>query len=648
MCGICGIYAFGRDHEAKGHDLVRAMNDRIVHRGPDAEGFHVSGPIALGHRRLSIIDLSTGKQPMCNEDGTVWVVFNGEIYNYREWRTDLIQKGHRFSTRSDTEVIVHLYEELGEGFLSKLNGMFAIALWDSRREKLILARDRVGKKPLYYHLSGARLAFASELKALLALPDVPSQVNPDSIDHYLSFLCSPGSETILSNVFKLEPATCLVCERGKIRKERYWKVDFTKRYPGTHGEAVAELSDLLLDAVKIRLESDVPLGAFLSGGVDSSTVVALMARLAGERVKTTSIAFSESAFNESAYARIVADRYRTDHREHVLRPNYIECLPRIVYHLDEPFADSSALPMYLLCQATRRHVTVALSGDGGDENFAGYERYAWALKEERWRRAVPAFWRSAALSLGRSFLSPYWRGYTLLENLNQELLPAAARTLFCFQDDVKQEVYSDDFRRRLGGPSATERFLDGAPVNGHLPSLSRLQSQDLAFYLPDDILTKVDRMSMAHSLEVRAPLLDYRVVELGASFPPEWKLNGEGSKLILKEAVRELLPPEIYNRRKTGFGIPLGQWFRNEWSPLVEKIILGDRFISRGYFEPAGIRKIWEMHRRGRRWHLDFGEHLWTLLVLELWHRLYVDGEGVEELQEELLRTDVQWPEERN
>jgi asparagine synthase (glutamine-hydrolysing) len=638
MCGICGIYTFDRGRGIDGRELVVAMNGRMIHRGPDEEGFHVSGPIALGHRRLSIIDVANGKQPMSNKDGTVWIVFNGEIYNHNEWRAALVAKGHQFATRSDTEVIVHLYEEFGEKFITRLNGMFAIALWDMRREKLILARDRIGKKPLYYHANGQRLAFASELKALLRLSDVPLRINPDSIDHYLSFLCSPASETIISGVSKLEPATYLVCEKGKIRKERYWRIDFGRRYRGARGQAVAELADLLQDAVKIRLESEVPLGAFLSGGVDSSLVVALMARLAGNRVKTTSIGFAESAFNELDYARVVAAHLQTDHREHILTPNYIECLPRIVDFLDEPFADSSALPTYLLCQATRQHVTVALSGDGGDENFAGYERYAWALKEEQWRRMVPAFWRKLALASGRLLLTPYWRGYTLIENLNQDLLSAAARTLFCFQDDMKRGLYSEQFRRQLKGPSATECFLAAAPKNGHLPSLSRLQSADLACYLPDDILTKLDRMSMAHSLEVRAPLLDYRVVELGESFPPEWKLDRQGSKLILKDAVRGLLPPETLNRRKAGFGIPLGQWFRKEWAPLVEEIILGDRALGRGYFDPAGIRKVWHLHRQGKAWHLDLGEHLWTLLVLELWHRLYVDGETVECLQDELSR----------
>ena len=639
MCGISGIYTFERDCGVKERDLVRTMNHKMIHRGPDDEGYCLSGSAALGHRRLSIIDLATGKQPMCNEDESVWVVFNGEIYNYNEWRPDLIARGHRFKTRSDTEVIVHLYEEYGERFLSRLNGMFAIALWDERNGRLILARDRIGKKPLYYHVNGERLAFASELKALLALPDVQVGINAHSIDHYLSFLCVPAAETIVSKVSKLEPATYLVCERGKIRKEHYWHLDFDRKYKGTRVQAVADLEDLLLDAVKIRLESDVPLGAFLSGGIDSSSVVALMARLAGKRVKTTSIGFTESGFNELAYARVAADHFHTDHNEKILNPNYIQYLPQIVYHLDEPFADSSALPTYLLCQVTRQQVTVALSGDGGDENFAGYDRYAWALKEERWRRTIPAFWRRLGLALGRSVLSPYWRGYTLLENLNQELLPAAARTLFCFQEEIKREIYSDAFREQLSGLSAAEQFLRSEPKNGHVSSLSRLQRADLALYLPDDILTKVDRMSMAHSLEVRAPLLDYRVVELAASFPSEWKLNDEGGKSILKEAVRPLIPAEIYHRQKMGFGIPLGRWFRNEWSRLVEKIVLSDRAIGRGYFKPAAIQKIWKIHQQHRTWHLDLGEHLWALLMLELWHRLYVDGETTENLSEELLGT---------
>jgi asparagine synthase (glutamine-hydrolysing) len=608
----------------------------MLHRGPDEEGCYSFGPIALGHRRLSIIDVAAGKQPMSNEDQTIWLVFNGEIYNYRDLRSKLTQQGRHFRTRSDTEVIIHLYEESGEDIFHQLNGMFALGLWDSRIKKLILARDRLGKKPLYYHINKHRLAFASEMKALLTLPDCPADVDANSVDHYLSFFYVPSPETIFSNLAKLEPATYLVCQEGKIRKERYWNVDYGRRYTGSRKDAAAELTNLLGNAVRIRLESEVPLGAFLSGGIDSSAVVALMAGLMPQPVKTTSIGFGETSYNELTYARAVAEHCRTDHREQILPATFIEHLPRIVYHLDEPFADSSALPTYLLCQAMRRHVTVALSGDGGDENFAGYERYPAALSEDRWRNTLPAAWRSLALSLARRFFSPLYRGVTPLENLNQDLARAAARTVFCFAEDVKQDLYRPDFRQRIQGPSATQRFLEAFPTTNGLPSLSRLQAFDLKFYLPEDILTKVDRMSMAHSLEVRSPLLDYRVVELAASLAPEWKLNDGGSKLIFKEAMRTFLPPEIFERKKMGFSIPVGDWFRCEWRSLGQRFLLGERFLDRGYFEPAAVKKIWDSHQKRRPWLLDLGDRLWALLVLEIWHRIFIDGDTLERVTEDL------------
>ena len=637
MCGISGIFTFDRDCGEAERAAVQAMNDRLVHRGPDDEGLYLSGPIALGHRRLSIIDVAAGKQPMANEDRTVWVVFNGEIYNHRELQKELTGKGHRFRTRSDTEVLVHLYEEAGEKMFSRLNGMFAIALWDGRAKKLILARDRVGKKPLYYHFDDHhRLAFASELKALLALGDCPARVDPDSLDHYLGFFFVPSPETIFSGVAKLAPASYLVCQDGKIRTERYWRVDFGRRYAGSRQDAAVELAGLLGDAVDLRLESEVPLGAFLSGGIDSSAIVALMARSMRQPVKTTTIGFGESGFNELAYARVVAGHCQTDHREEILPASFIEHLPRIVYHFDEPFADSSALPTFLLCQAARRHVTVALSGDGGDESFAGYTRYPAALGEERWRNAVPAVWRGLALNLARSCFSPLYRGFTPLENLNQDLAGAAARTVFCFADDMKQALYRPAFAQQLHGPSAAQRFRESFPDNGGLPPLSRLQAYDLKSYLPEDILTKVDRMSMAHSLEVRAPLLDYRVVELAASLPPEWKLDQSGGKVIFKEALKDFLPAEVFSRKKMGFSIPVGEWFRNQWRPLGERFLLGERFFERGYFEPAAIKKIWHSHQSNRPWIIDLGERLWALLVLEIWHRLFIDGDSIERVTMEL------------
>jgi asparagine synthase (glutamine-hydrolysing) len=636
MCGICGIFNFERDCGAAEREKIDAMNSQLVHRGPDDEGSYVSGPIALGHRRLSIIDLSSGKQPMANEDESIWVVFNGEIYNYRSLQRDLVRNGHQFRTRSDTEVIVHLYEEVGENVFTHLNGMFAIALWDARGKKLILARDRLGKKPLYYQMNDHRLAFSSEMKALLALPDFPKQIDPASVDQYLSFFYIPSPQTIFSGVAKLEPATYLVCEGGKLRKRRYWEPDFTRRYTGTRSDAIAELRELVEDAVRIRLESEVPIGGFLSGGIDSSAVVALMARAMEQSVKTTSIGFGESSYNELAYARMVADHCKSDHHERVLPASFIEHLPRVVYHFDEPFGDSSALATYLLCRAAREQVTVALSGDGGDENFAGYDRYSAALAEDRWRSSVPYPARAAAFAMARGFLSPLYRGFTPIANLNQDLAAAAARTVSCFADDLKPELYHQAFRQQINGCGALEAFLNTFP-NGGLRALSRLQACDLLRYLPEDILTKVDRMSMAHSLEVRCPLLDYRVVELAASLPPQWKLNGAGGKLIFKEAMKPFLPAEVFTRKKMGFSVPVGHWLRTKWYEPGKRFLLTERFFARGYFEPAAVRKLWENHQKNRPWHLNLGDRLWTLLVLEVWHRIYMDGDSIEQVTSDLV-----------
>jgi asparagine synthase (glutamine-hydrolysing) len=636
MCGICGIYTLEKHCGLNEPAFVRAMNDKMIHRGPDQGAIQVSGPVTLGHRRLSIIDVSNGMQPMSNEDRSVWLVFNGEIYNYRLLRRELMQKGYRFRTNSDTEVIIHLYEDIGESLFERLNGMFAIGLWDAKSQKLLLARDRLGKKPLYYHVNKRRLAFASELKALITLPDLPVRVDAASLDQYLSFLYIPAPKTVLSDVCKLEPATYLVCEHGVVRKERYWKVDFDRRYMGSHDDAVAELRDLLSDAVKIRLESEVPLGAFLSGGLDSSAVVALMARQMNRPVQTTSVGFSDEKFNELGYARLVADSLGASHGDHMLQAKFIAQLPRIVYHLDEPFADASALPTYFLCEIARQYVTVALSGDGGDENFAGYSRYPLALEQEKWRNKLPASWRALAFSLAKRLFSPLHRGYSRLENLNLDLPEAAARTFFCFTKDLKRFVYSPSFRNQLKESCADQVFLQAFPATGE--SLNRLQAFDLGSYLPEDILMKVDRMSMAHSLEVRTPLLDYRVVEFAASLPPAWKLGAGGGKLIFKDAVRCMLPAEVLQRSKMGFTVPLASWFRGEWRGVAEKVFFQGSFLDRGYFDPTAIKCLWDRHVNDRLWLIDLGPHLWSLLVLELWHRLFVDGETVEEVTAELLR----------
>ncbi len=633
MCGICGIIDFSGAPINKG--LVRQMNNILVHRGPDEEGYYFNqagsgqrmvSSVALGHRRLSIIDLASGKQPLSNEDKTIWIVFNGEIYNYRDLREELLEKGHRFRTRSDTEVIVHLYEEKGEDVFTYLNGMFALAIWDGRKQRLILARDRLGKKPVYYCLKDNRFLFASELKALLVNPEIERQIAPEALSDYLAFLYIPAPATIFKDVYKLEPATYLVCQNGQIKKYRYWEPQFEIKPNYQWKKACKDFLDLLEDVVQIRLESEVPLGAFLSGGIDSSTVVAVMARLMQRPVDTTSIGFKEVSFNELPYARQVAQRYHTHHNEHILEPDFIRYLPRIIYHLDEPFADSSALPTYLLCQMTRRHVTVALSGDGGDENFAGYTRYSSAMREELWRRHLPLLSRRLVFTLFSLFASPYLRGYTFLENLTHNLPRAAAHVLFCFDDDLKERLFTKSFKRQLGNYSSFDKMEEYFSRCQHLPPLSQLQYVDLISYLPEDIMTKVDRMSMAHALETRAPLLDYRVVEFAGSLPPEWKLkNGEG-KYFLKKVLEPLLPHEILYRSKQGFSVPIGAWFRGRLQAMMEKVLFSKQALERGYFEPQFLKELWQRHLRARKWEIDLSPHLWALFVLELWHRIFIDN----------------------
>lgn len=633
MCGICGYYNNTPDSGLIIERSVREMCALMVHRGPDEEGIYVSGSIGLGHRRLSIIDLSSGQQPLSNEDGSIWIVFNGEIYNYREIREELLKKGHQFKTHSDTEVIVHLYEEYGEDLFAKLNGMFAIGLWDGIKKKLIVARDRFGKKPLYYCYKGNIFIFSSELKAILANPSIAREIDPESVSNYLSFLYIPPPKTIFRGINKLEPATYLVYQDEEVFKKRYWEPSFGSSTEMTRKSATEQFHGLLQDAVRIRLESEVPLGAFLSGGIDSSTVVAVMANILDRPVNTTSIGFREVKFNELPYAGEVSRRYATKHNEYVLEPDFIRDLARIIYHLDEPFGDSSALPTYLLCKMARRNVTVALSGDGGDENFAGYDRYLSALTEERIREQVPSFLLNLISSGLRGICSPYLRGYARTENLTLELPRAACNTFFCFDDELKKDLFTATFKGKLGDHSSLE-IMDGYFKRAEgLDPLSRLQYVDLVSYLPEDILTKVDRMSMAHSLEVRAPLLDYRLVEFAGTLPAKWKIQNGLGKAFLREAVAGMIPEKVMNRSKMGFGVPVGSWFRGKLQRLMEAVLFDKRTIERGYFEPGFLRDLWARHLKGPAWQIDLSQHLWVLLVLELWHRLFIDRDTVEDLE---------------
>lgn len=634
MCGICGVYNFGSSEPVK-PGLVQEMTDSLYHRGPDEEGTYVKDEIGLGMRRLAIIDLATGQQPISNEDGSIWIVFNGEIYNYRRLRDDLILKGHRFKTNSDTEVILHLYEEQGEMCVRHLGGMFAFAIWDRGKRKLTLARDRLGIKPLYYWLDGGFCLFGSEIKAILKDSRIPRQINYEALDDYFTFLAIPSPKSIFKGISKLPPAHILTCTSDQVSLKEYWDVEFTSN-SSLSGEADAyareenyeqDLIHHLKDSVESQLISEVPLGAFLSGGIDSSAVVAVMSNGLNRPVITSSIGFSENGFDETKFARLVSHLYRTTHYEHLVRPELEVVLPKLIYHFDEPFADSSAVPTYYLSKTAREHVTVALSGDGGDELFAGYRRYFYDRFENKLRGYLPRFIRRyllpplAKIYPKADYLPQFLRAKTLLTNLSLSPEQGYANSLSLYNGEMRRKLYSEDLKRKLAGYDPTDTLLKYFKKTEGLDPLSRIQYVDIKTYLPDDILTKVDRMSMANSLEVRVPLLDHQFVEFAATIPPDLKLKGGNSKYIFKKAIRPYLSPDILERRKMGFSIPADTWFRKDIKEMAEDILFDSKTLNRGYFNPRFLHKMWRNHQSGLK---NYGQHLWSLLVLEMWHREFV------------------------
>jgi len=596
----------------------------MVHRGPDDEGVYIGAGATAGlaMRRLSIIDLASGRQPVRNESGSIWVVLNGEIYNFRELRRSLEQRGHTFYTGTDTEVIVHLYEEYGADCVSKLRGMFAFALWDARAKTLFLARDRLGIKPLYYVECGGRLAFASELKVLLQLPEVERALNWQAVNHLFTFGTTPASESIVAGVHKLEPGhtLTLVTGAGPVLR-RYWDVRFEPDYGRSEHYFTNRLRELLEESVRLHLVSDVPLGAFLSGGIDSSSVVATMARLSGCPVKTFSIGFREPDHDETRYARQVAERFGTEHRELILEPDITGLLDDLAWHLDEPFGDPSAIPTYMVSKLAAEQVTVVLSGDGGDELFAGYDKYRVESRERRYQRlAAPVRPVLAAVSAA---MPEGARGKNFLRHFS---LAGAARYLDA------QMLFQFDQKRRLFQPAALEHFRNDAwhdaavlleAANGDW--LSSLQYFDLKHYLPLDILTKVDRMSMAHSIEARVPLLDHKLVEFAASVPPEFRLRNGSTKHIFKQALRDILPGAVIDRPKQGFAVPLGHWFRGGLAGFIRDTLLSERCRQRGIFNEGYLERLIGLHERGRPLDLQ----LWTLLSFELWCRTFLDDQSL-------------------
>src|SRR5215469_9697393 len=624
MCGIAGMFSTEPGFVAD-KAVLRRMCDVIAHRGPDDEGYYVRGAVGLGMRRLSIIDLSTGHQPISNEDESVWIVFNGEIYNFQELRDELRSRGHVFGTNTDTEAIVHLYEDLGSDCVKRLRGMFGFAIHDLKKQSLLLARDRLGKKPLHYALHGNCLLFGSEIKSLLEAAPGLSEVNYEGVLNYFYFGYIPDPHSAFRKIMKVPPGYFLEYGNGGINLKRYWDVPtYETEKPKSEEECLEEMEHRLTEAVRLRLISDVPLGAMLSGGVDSSTIVALMAKANSRPVKTFTIGFDHRQFNEAHYARLVATKFATEHHELVLQPDMVGALEKLTAGLEEPFADSSILPTYYVSRLARQHVTVALSGDGGDELFAGYDRYARLLRRNHLNR-VPQ-------SLGRFYRErlyhglPSFYGRRFLFNIS---LPIRDR----YVDSVshfpawgrERSLFSRDF---LAWADLVEsplelfrRTFDEAPASDLVSGLLYL---DTKTYLPFDILTKVDRMSMATSLEVRVPLLDHVFVEWVTTLPVSFKFKNLSGKYILKKlAERVGVPPQVLHRPKQGFALPLVHWMRKELKRELVEILLERRTLERGYYSKLALRALVEEHASGRR---DRSHEIWLLLMLELWHRNFLEA----------------------
>jgi asparagine synthase (glutamine-hydrolysing) len=616
MCGISGFLYF--DDKPIDQQTATRMSDVQKHRGPDESGVHIGRRIALAHRRLSIIDLSTGKQPLSNENETVWISFNGEIYNFEDLNRLLVSR-HRFRTRSDTETIVHLYEQYPEEFVSMLRGMFAFALWDETQRTLILARDRVGKKPLYYYLDDEKLVFASEIKSILCHDSLKLEIDEQAISDYVSLGYIPAPKSIYRRIRKIRPGHFLKVTGSEVKETCYWDLHFQSEDTLDESQWIAKFMEEFEEAIRIRFMSEVPLGAFLSGGLDSSAVVAMMSRIMNQPVRTATIGFSEAAFDESQYAREVAKHLNTDHYERTVTPGRIETIEKLVWHYDEPFSDSSALPTYYVSKVARERVTVALSGDGGDENFAGYRRYRMDLMENRARRYLPSAFRKAVFGpLGLIYPKMDWaprflRARSTFQSLSRDPVDGYFESMSVFRRDDKMHILSPDLRIQLKGYETQSVFrshYDRADTND---ALSRIQYLDIKTYLVDDILTKVDRASMAVSLEVRCPLLDHKVMELLARIPSSMKLHNGTGKYLFKKAMEPYLPNETIYRTKMGFIVPLAEWFRGGIREYARAFIVDreDPFLSSAF-----VNKIWDQHQSGIR---DRSSQLWNILMLRLW-----------------------------
>jgi len=629
MCGISGIIYTDPERQVD-PGLLERMNKVQVHRGPDDQGTWQKGNVGLGHVRLSIIDLSPqGHQPMSNEDHTVWITYNGEIYNFPELREELQQKGHQFRSRTDTEVIVHLWEEEGARCVERLRGMFAFAIWDDRQKVLFLARDRLGKKPLFYAMLPDRFVFGSEIKAILQDPDIKPEPDLVAIHYYLTYQSVPSPYCAFRGIKKLPPAHYLLVKEGSGVPRRYWKLSYKDKLAlngvRTEEHLQEEIVERLREAIRIRLVSDVPLGAFLSGGIDSSIVVALMADIFNQPVKTFSISFPQEEYNEARYARLVADQYQTDHHEFQVTPDAKAIFPELVWHFDEPFADPAAIPTYYVSKLARQYVTVVLNGDGGDENFAGYPRYVKNGALDHREGLFPLFrgWLEDFFNW-QAFVKQQhlWKDPATLASFTPRLLSYYQRITH-FHEFYQTDLYTADMKTATAAYPAFQLMLGKYRSSDARSFLDALLNLDLEFYLPDTLMAKVDVTSMAHSLEARAPMLDHHFLEFVAKIPAPLKLkNSKQSKYIFKKAAEPLLPREVIYRPKMGFGVPTDHWFRHELKDLVNDTLLGPRSLQRGYFRGDFLEKILTEHQASKR---NYQYLVWNLLMLELWHQMFID-----------------------
>ena len=628
MCGICGIVS--KDKQVS-QSVIQKMASVMDYRGPDDEGYSFFGNAGLGHRRLSVIDITGGHQPMSNEDGTLFLVCNGEIYNFKQLRDLLENKGHRIKTRSDNEVILHLYEEYKTECLKYLRGMFAFGIWDNRKKTLFLARDRLGKKPLVYSLYNEDLYFASEIKALLEVNEISREIDHTAIDLYLTYQAIPSPYTVFKKIKKLPPGHFLIWNNGSIDIRRYWHIDFTKKLKlSDENQYMEAMWEKLKESTKIRMVSDVPLGAFLSGGIDSSTIVGLMSEFSDHPVKTFSVGFEESDFSELQYARVVARRFNTSHNEFIVKPDIISILPKLVWHYNEPFGDSSMVPTYYVARETKKYVTVALNGDGGDENLAGYTRY-WQTqvlekiyniykKNPFLRKEILKFFVRQYNRHPSSTFNRIWKWLDDVEKSGFDY--AYARRLIAFSNDLKNKFYSEEMKEKVQNSDCLALVRDIWSSAGDICLLEKMLATDFNLYLPDVLMVKMDIACMANSLEARSPFLDNEFVELVASFPADLKVRRMTSKYILKRKLKGFLPEEIISRKKMGFGIPVGRWFRKELKQFVNEILLDNASLSRGYFDPQAVMKMVEDHTSGR---IDHTSRIWLLIILEMWHKIFVD-----------------------